>query len=98
MFKAASLAALVAGALVLSSPAFAISSESTDDSSGGANITDPDSQIDETTNPGDGTDGSATIEVPPTDMPGDSDDYTPPESDDDSGDVPAESAPADTSN
>jgi hypothetical protein len=96
MFKAASLAAIVAGALVLSNPAFAISSESTDDSTDGANVTDPDSQIDEITNPGDGTDGNATIEVPPVDVPGDSDDYTPPDSEDDSGDVPADSAPADT--
>jgi len=98
MFKAASLVALLAGALVLSSPAFAISSESSDDSAGGANITDPDSQIDEITSPSGGTDGSATIEIPPIDAPGDSDDYTPPDAEDDSGDVPAESAPADTSN
>jgi hypothetical protein len=94
MFKAASLAALVAGALVLAGPAFAISSESADDSAGGANITDPDSQIDEITSPSDGTDGSATIEVPPIDAPGDSDDYAPPESEDESGDAPA-AAPAD---
>jgi len=99
MFKAASLAALFAGTLVLSSPAFAISSESTDDSAGGANITDLDSQIDEITNPSDdGTDGNATIEVPPTEVPGDSDDYTPPDSEDDSSDVPSDPVPADTGN
>jgi len=98
VYKAASLAALLAGALVLSSPAFAISSESADDSAGGAAIADPDDQIDEITSPSGGTDGSATIEMPPIDVPGDSDDYTPPESEDDSGDAPADSAPAGTSN
>src|SRR5262249_10783673 len=97
MLKVTSMAALVAGALLLSPvhSAFAISSESADDSSGGANVADPDDQMDQIANPDSGTDGSATIEIPPIDVPGDSDDYTPPESEDDSGDVPADSSSGD---
>jgi hypothetical protein len=98
MFKVAPLAALLAGALFLSNPAFAISSESSSESGAGTTIADPDDQIDEITSPSGGTDGSATIEMPPIDAPGDSDDYTPPpDSEDDSGDVTADPAPG-TSN
>ena len=100
MFKIASAAAVLAGAILLSAgnPAFAISSESSTDSGAGANIADPDDQIDAITSPSGGTDGSATIEVPPIDVPGDSDDYSPPDSEDDSGDVPSDTSSGDTSN
>jgi hypothetical protein len=88
MIKVAPFVALLTGAILLSpmNAAWAISTESSDDSSGGAAVADPDDQIDEIANPNsgtDGTDGSATIDLPPIDMPGDSDDYTSPDADDD---------------
>jgi hypothetical protein len=98
MFKVASVAALLAGALFLSPAAFAISSESSTDSGTGANIADPDDQIDAITSPSGGTDGSATIEMPLIDVPDESGDYAPPDSEDDSGDVPSDPSSGDTSN
>jgi hypothetical protein len=85
MIKVAPFAALLAGAILLSpvNAAWAISTESSDDSSGGTAVADPDDQMDEIANPSSGTDGSATIDLPPIDMPGDSDDYTSPDADDD---------------
>ncbi|HEV8391423.1 MAG TPA: hypothetical protein VGQ35_16350 [Dongiaceae bacterium] len=83
------------GAAIVLSPlhvALAISTESATDSSGdNAPIADPDDQLDEMANPDSGTEGSATIEMPPIDMPGDSGDYAPPS---DSEDDPAMDAPA----
>jgi hypothetical protein len=94
MIKIAPVFALLAGAILLSPihVALAISTESTTgDSGSNAQVADPDDQIDEIANPSSDTDGSATIELPPIDMPGDSDDYTPPA--DSEGD-PAPDAPA----
>ena len=87
MIKVASVAALLAGAILLSptQAAWAISSESSEDTGSGAQVVDPDDQTDQIANPGDGTAGSATIEIPPINVPGeDSGDYSPPESEDDS--------------
>jgi hypothetical protein len=94
MIKVAPFVALLAAAVLLSpvNAAWAISTESTDESTGGAAVTDPDDQIDEIANPNssadgsDDTDGSATINLPPIDMPGDSEDYTSPDSDDEPAD------------
>jgi hypothetical protein len=90
MIKVAPFVALLAGAILLSpgnvgfvTPAWAISTESSDDSGSGAAVADPDDQMDGIANPDPGTDGSATIDLPPIDMPGDSEDYTSPDSDDD---------------
>jgi hypothetical protein len=91
MIKVAPFVALLAGAILLSpvTAAWAISTESSDDSGSGAAVTDPDDQIDQIANPNSGTDGtddtdgSATINLPPIDMPGDSEDYTSPDADDD---------------
>ena len=94
MTKLAPVLALAAGAILLlpCHVALAISTESaTGDSGGNAQIADPDAQIDEIANPGSGTAGSATIELPRIDMPGDSNDYSPPS---DSEDDPALDAPA----
>ena len=84
MIKVAPFVALLAGAILLSpvNAAWAISTESTDDSSGGTSVADPDDQIDEMANPDSGTDGSATLDLPPIELPGDSEDYTSPDSDD----------------
>lgn len=84
MIKGAPLMALLAGAILLSpiDPARAVTTESTDDAGAAAAATDPDDQVDETANPNSATDGSATIDLPPIDMPGDSDDYTSPDEDD----------------
>jgi len=94
MIKIAPVLALLAGAILLSPlhVALAISTESAaGDSSDNAQVTDPDDQLDEMANPDLGADGSATIALPPIDMPGDSDDYAPPS---DQEDEPAPDAPA----
>ncbi len=97
MIKIAPVAALLAGAFLLSPlhVALAISTESATDEFGGkAQVADPDDQLDELANPDSGAGGSATIELPPIDMPGDSEDYAPPS---DLEDDPAQDAPAPSS-
>lgn len=95
MIKIAPFAAFLTGAILLApvAPAFAISTEDAPTNPDGTAVTDPDESPDDTANPDYGTDGSATIEVPPIDMPGDSDDYSPPDSEDDPADNPAGDAP-----
>jgi hypothetical protein len=84
MIKIGPVLALLAAAIVLSPihAAFAITTESSTDSSGNsAPIADPDDQLDAIANPG-ATDGGFSIDLPPIDMP--SGDYAPPaESEDD---------------
>jgi hypothetical protein len=96
MIKVAPFIAVLAGAILLSpvNAAWAISTESTDDSSGGTSVADPDDQIDQIANPDSGTDGSATLNFPPIELPGDSEDYTSPDSEDDPADDSA-SPPSD---
>jgi hypothetical protein len=94
MIKVAPVLALLAGAMLLPPihAALAITTESaTGDSGDNAPVTDLDDQLDEMANPDWGTGGSAAIALPPIDIPGDSDDYTPPP---DSEDDPTQDAPA----
>jgi hypothetical protein len=94
MIKVAFMAALLAGAVLIApiasaladsaEPASGQASGTTDDS---AQPADPDDPIGDIATPNPATDGSATIALPPIDVPdGDSGDYSPPESDDDGAD------------
>jgi hypothetical protein len=90
MIKVAFMAALLAGA-VLIAPVVSALADSTEPASGNtdnsAQPADPDDPIGDIATPNPATDGSATIALPPIDVPdGDSGDYSPPESDDDGAD------------
>jgi hypothetical protein len=92
MTKIAPMTLLFAGAMLAAplAPAVAFSNEDAPTGDGGAQIADPDEAIDQFANPDSGTEGEATIEVPPIAMPGDgSSDYLSPDVDDD----PAADAP-----
>jgi len=96
MIKIAPLAAFLVGAILLApvAPAFAVSTEDAPTNPDGTAVADPDESPDDTVNPDYDTGGSATIEVPPIDAPGeDSGDYSPPDSEDDPADDPAGDAP-----
>jgi hypothetical protein len=97
MIKVAFMAALLAGAVLIAPVASALA-DSTEPASGNtdnsAQPADPDDPIGDIATPNPATDGSATIALPPIDVPdGDSGDYSPPESDDDGADDTA--APSD---
>jgi hypothetical protein len=98
MTKVAFMAVLLAGA-VLATPVASALADSTEPASGqasgqasgttdeSAQPADPDDPIGDIATPNPATDGSATIALPPIDIPdGDSGDYSPPESDDDGAD------------
>ncbi|MEZ5830521.1 MAG: hypothetical protein R3D05_05040 [Dongiaceae bacterium] len=93
MIKVVSLAALLVGlaAFMPIQRTMAITTETAADSGDKAQIVDSDGQSDGYLNPNPDTDGSATIDVPPIDIPGDSDEYDPPS---DSDDDPAADDPA----
>jgi hypothetical protein len=89
---------LLTGAILLAplAPALAISNEDAPTGDGGTQIADPDEAIDHFANPDTGTDGEATIEVPPIAMPGDgfNDDLSPAADDDPTAGAPPEQGAA----
>ena len=87
MTKIAPITLLFTGAILLAplAPALAFSNEEAPTGDGSAQIADPDEAIDHFASPDSGTEGEATIEVPPIAMPGDgSNDDLSPDADDDS--------------
>jgi hypothetical protein len=97
MTKIAPIALLFAGAVLTAplTPALAFSNEEAPTADGGAQIADPDEAINHFADPDSGTEGEATIEVPPIVMPGDgSGDYLSPDADDDPADVTPEQGAA----
>ena len=85
MTKIVPITVLFTGAMLLAplAPASAFSSEEAPTTDSGAQIADPDQAIDQFANPDSGTNGEATIEVPPIAMPDDgANDYLSPDADD----------------